>query len=702
MHRKVCAAALVGMSVMGAAAAQSFNIDLNVSGGAVPVQSFGGGANQPGWWNSVTIGSGAPTVLLDTNGNLTSVMLTRQSGGTAGSVSLPTLTGEHAKLLNDFDRTTSANPAQQWMISNLPTGTYAVYTYAMDPQQLDRATAVQIAGNAGTVQFVKGNPAGNWAAPSQTYALHVVSVQGLGSITLSMQPGALGGECGVAGFQVRKLTGANERVRWYVDKGVSPTGVCDGNSWATALPDLQFALAGAALHGSNVEVWVRKGVYYPTSGTDRTATFKVPNHVKMYGGFAGTESTLAQRTAPRFNISYLSGAIGGSGTSDNSFMVVDARNTSFNTLVDGFFITSGNANGVSGNDGRGAGVRMDNGLAVFRTCSIINNTATTAGAGVHSQGGAPTFLDCIFYNNNCVNGEGGAIYNNTIGSVLDVWNCQFLGNRAGGWGGGIVCIGAPSRIVNSMFSGNYSLAGGGAFYATGPTANTTIHSSTFSKNASGGSVGGVYIRNSADLTMHNSILWGNEDANSTTVEQKQLSMDSLGSGSTYTMSYSTVQGLQIFAGSGCNGTDPLFVNALGADGMAGSFDDNLRLRYDSSMINSGNTPALPTDSFDVNSNGVTNETLPIDLDWKARRTLAAQHPVTGVGPSPCVDRGAYEFEPQCPGDTNGDNIVNFADLNNVLSGYGQSGSGLTGDVNGDGVVNFLDLNVVLSFFGQTC
>ncbi len=58
--------------------------------------------------------------------------------------------------------------------------------------------------------------------------------------------------------------------------------------------------------------------------------------------------------------------------------------------------------------------------------------------------------------------------------------------------------------------------------------------------------------------------------------------------------------------------------------------------------------------------------------------------------------------PECPGDTNGDNIVNFTDLNTVLSTFGQIGSGLAGDVNGDGIVDFTDLNIVLSNFGMVC
>lgn len=60
--------------------------------------------------------------------------------------------------------------------------------------------------------------------------------------------------------------------------------------------------------------------------------------------------------------------------------------------------------------------------------------------------------------------------------------------------------------------------------------------------------------------------------------------------------------------------------------------------------------------------------------------------------------------PACPGDTNGDNQVNFTDLNAVLSAFGQTGApGFTGgDLNGDGIVNFVDLNAVLSAFGSEC
>lgn len=56
----------------------------------------------------------------------------------------------------------------------------------------------------------------------------------------------------------------------------------------------------------------------------------------------------------------------------------------------------------------------------------------------------------------------------------------------------------------------------------------------------------------------------------------------------------------------------------------------------------------------------------------------------------------------CPGDSDGNSVVDFLDLNRVLSGFGMSGACLAGDINRDGVVNFLDLNLVLGNYGLRC
>ena len=56
----------------------------------------------------------------------------------------------------------------------------------------------------------------------------------------------------------------------------------------------------------------------------------------------------------------------------------------------------------------------------------------------------------------------------------------------------------------------------------------------------------------------------------------------------------------------------------------------------------------------------------------------------------------------CPGDANGDGIVNFVDLNTLLAAFGSQGAVVPGDVNFDCVVNFTDLNDVLANFGLSC
>ncbi|MGP1309489.1 MAG: serine hydrolase [Phycisphaerales bacterium] len=72
----------------------------------------------------------------------------------------------------------------------------------------------------------------------------------------------------------------------------------------------------------------------------------------------------------------------------------------------------------------------------------------------------------------------------------------------------------------------------------------------------------------------------------------------------------------------------------------------------------------------------------------------------GIDLSPTVN---VAVTPACDGDSNGDGIVNFADLNAVLASFGQSvPPGTGGDVNGDGVVDFADLNEVLTNFGVEC
>ena len=70
------------------------------------------------------------------------------------------------------------------------------------------------------------------------------------------------------------------------------SGANNGSSWADAYIDLQDALSVAV---SGDQIWVASGTYYPTTGTDQSATFTLANGVSIYGGFDGTETLLTER-----------------------------------------------------------------------------------------------------------------------------------------------------------------------------------------------------------------------------------------------------------------------------------------------------------------------------------------------------------------------------------------------------------------------
>ncbi len=94
-----------------------------------------------------------------------------------------------------------------------------------------------------------------------------------------------------------------------------------------------------------------------------------------------------------------------------------------------------------------------------------------------------------------------------------------------------------------------------------------------------------------------------------------------------------------------------------------------------------------------------------DLDGKPRFVDDLDTPDTGDGAAPIVDMGAYELQPPCPADANGDGFVNVLDLVAVLLCFGQPATPPcdTGqDINQDGAVNVLDLVQVLLAFGTAC
>ncbi|WP_052345586.1 T9SS type A sorting domain-containing protein [Alkaliflexus imshenetskii] len=242
------------------------------------------------------------------------------------------------------------------------------------------------------------------------------------------------------------------RIRRETPLYVTVNGTGDGFSWATAT-NLQSALANA-IDGD--EIWVASGVYKPTESIDRTISFELKNNVSLYGGFAGNETTRAQRNWSS-NKTILSGNIGDAElANDNSYHVVKAIG-SFNnpisteTVFDGFIVEDGFANYVFNFNNRGAGIILNN--ASPRICNVWfrNNFANGFGGGVYFQNPTASVFANVIFTNNRSNSDGGAVY---VSSGVSFVNCLWYDNYSGDWGGAIYSNSSGSSIVNSILWGN--------------------------------------------------------------------------------------------------------------------------------------------------------------------------------------------------------------------------------------------------------
>ncbi len=274
---------------------------------------------------------------------------------------------------------------------------------------------------------------------------------------------------------------------FFVDANSPACPAGDGSSWASAFCKLQDALE--AVPGGS-QIWIAKGVYYPDEGggqieDDRHASFTLRNGIAIYGGFAGTETSLAERDW-KVNETILCGDINQSNTLDgNSFSVVTGSGTDSSAVLDGVTIRRGHSNG-SGIGPEyafyGGGMYNHNGSPTVRYCTFSGNKALAgggmfnkanaspivshchfhgntggSGGGMHNESNAhPTITDCIFSWNEAANG--GGMYN-WLGSAPLISNCDFFRN-SGGTGSGAHNRGATPTFYNCSFRGNLASGGG--------------------------------------------------------------------------------------------------------------------------------------------------------------------------------------------------------------------------------------------------
>jgi len=292
---------------------------------------------------------------------------------------------------------------------------------------------------------------------------------------------------------------------YYVDATAS--GNNDGSSWTDAFNFLQDALA---VSQSGDEIWVAEGIYTPDTNSvdpngsgDRQAMFKLVNAVAIYGGFASGGGTWEQRDPN--NATILSGDLSGNdipGTNPQDLLNDPCRAENSNhvvygymclpqTILDGFIITGGNANG-SGTSGGGI-YNGESSSPTITNCIFSENSASSKGGGMYSKDfrSKPTLTGCTFIHNWA--GSGGGIFN-TNNSLPTLTDCNFIENYASTSGGGIHNDFGSSILKTCTFAGNSAGTDGGGIYCIN-NSHPSLTDCVFSTNSATRYGGGIYIDN---------------------------------------------------------------------------------------------------------------------------------------------------------------------------------------------------------------
>jgi len=263
---------------------------------------------------------------------------------------------------------------------------------------------------------------------------------------------------------------AAEKKRCYVNSSALPPN--DGLSWGSPYSYLWQALNDT----SCVEVWVAKGSYIPTAvgSTNRTFALFIPPGKAVYGGFVSGATLRSQRDA-KANPTILTGDIGAAGdSSDNSYHVValdavgSAKNITDATILDGFTIAGGNANGAGSLQDFGGGL-ICNGQGGFICSPTLSNLVFLANhavfggaiANLGATGTSNPTIDAVTFSSNSASNVGGAMFDSGAGGICRpvVRQSTFTGNTAQ-IGGAVGHQSAAGTYVDDVFSANSADYGG--------------------------------------------------------------------------------------------------------------------------------------------------------------------------------------------------------------------------------------------------
>lgn len=182
------------------------------------------------------------------------------------------------------------------------------------------------------------------------------------------------------------------------------------------------------------------------------------------------------------------------------------------TVIEGFTIQNGYANGNTYPDYRGGGIFCRGTSLQLANLDIMGNSASEEGGGIYSENSDLSLFNVSILNNVSYLGEwntgGGGIHCRF--STVDMENVNFHLNTAAGSGGGLYCNSTILNIINSEFYNNHSLYyanpeynqfGGGGMFCYGG-GSSYLENVTFLNNDAISNGGGIGL-NISDAIMKN-------------------------------------------------------------------------------------------------------------------------------------------------------------------------------------------------------
>ncbi len=299
-----------------------------------------------------------------------------------------------------------------------------------------------------------------------------------------------------------------------VDDDAPPAG--DGLTWDTAYRFLQDALAFASDPANGVAaIRVAQGTYKPDrdeanpDGTgNRTSAFQLINNLTLAGGYAGIGAEDPDERDIELYETILSGDLLGDDEpefvnyDENAFNVLLAVETDRSSVLEGFVITAGNADGVTLPD-QGGGIYMVDADTRMAFCRFYANSARHGGA-LFLKVGEPFIEDCVFEENRATD-HGGAFLADDDSSP-QVRRCLFRANTAAVCGGAVESQGA-GVFADCEFVDNLAMREGGALRAQAFFGR--IARCSFIGNTSALSGGALNLQN-ASPTIINCVFLGNQ------------------------------------------------------------------------------------------------------------------------------------------------------------------------------------------------